>query len=538
MGEKRRNLIGGLFLVLLLCGCVSGDVGVKIWPMPKSVKYGGDTLQLSKDFGLETSGTNFSDHLGILKGGFLRLLDLVEAGHAIDASKNNVGLLKGLHIVISSPDDTLEYGIDESYNLYIPSNKDSIYAHLQAQTVYGALHGLQTFSQLCQFNFITKTIEVQRAPWSIADEPRFSYRGLLIDTSRHYLPLPTIKKVIDAMAYTKLNVLHWHSVDTQSFPLEIPSYPKLWNGAYSGAERYTMADAAGIVDYARRRGINILAEIDIPGHALSWGVGYPQLWPSPSCQQPLDVSNEFTFEVIDGILSDFSKVFNFKFVHLGGDEVNGSCWETTPHIKDWLHKHQMNASEAYEYFVLRAQKIALSHGYEIVNWEETFRNFGSKLSPKTVVHNWLDRVGGGLVQNAVSEGLRCIVSNQENWYLDHLDATWQQFYMNEPLTNITNPEHQKLVLGGEVCMWGETIDASDIEQTIWPRAAAAAERMWTPLDQLARDPRKVRGRLSRFRCLLNQRGVAAAPLSWLGRDTPTGPGSCYNQLYNYIVQKK
>ncbi|KAI3908166.1 hypothetical protein MKW98_029467 [Papaver atlanticum] len=457
MGEKRRNFIGGLFLVVvLLSGCVSGDVDVNIWPMPKSVKYGGETLQLSKDFGLETSGTNFSDHFGDIERWFFEIL---------------------------------QYGIDESYDLYIPSNGDSVYAHLQAQTVYGALHGLQTFSQLCQFNFETKTIEVQQAPWSIADEPRFSYRGLLIDTSRHYLPLPTIKKVIYPMAYTKL----------------------------------------------------VLLLIFVSGFGnITMGVGYPQLWPSPSCQQPLDVSNEFTFEVIDGILSDFSKVFNFKFVHLGGDEVNGSCWETTPHIKYWLRKRQMNASEAYEYFVLRAQKIALPHGYEIVNWEETLRNFGSKLSPKTVVHNWLDRVGGGLVQKAVAEGLRCIVSNQENWYLDHLDATWKQFYMNEPFTNITNPEHQKLVLGGEVCMWGETIDTSDIEQTIWPRAAAAAERMWTPLDQLARHPRKVRGRLSRFRCLLNQRGVAAAPLSWLGRDAPTGPGSCYNQwLYNYnTVQKK
>ncbi|KAI3976181.1 hypothetical protein MKX01_022103 [Papaver californicum] len=529
MGVKGRNLIGGLFFVLLLSGCVSGDIGVNIWPMPKSVKYGGATLHLSEDFGLETSGTNFTDHLGILKDGFSRLRDLVEVAHAVDASKNNAGLLKGLHVVISSPDDTLQYGIDESYSLYIPSNGDSVYAHLQAQTVYGALHGLQTFSQLCQFNFETRIIEVHHAPWSISDEPRFSFRGLLIDTSRHYLPLPTIKKVIDAMAYTKLNVLHWHIVDTQSFPLEIPSYPKLWNGAYSGAERYTMADAAEIVDYARRRGINILAEIDVPGHALSWGVGYPQLWPSSTCKQPLDVSNEFTFKVIDGILSDFSKVFNFKFVHLGGDEVDGICWVITPHIKNWLNKHQLNESEAYQYFVLRAQKIALSHGYEIVNWEETFNNFGRKLSPNTVVHNWLDRVGGGVVQKVVAAGLRCIVSNQDNWYLDHLDTTWQRFYMNEPLTNITNPKHQKLVLGGEVCMWGETIDPSDIEQTIWPRAAAAAERMWTPFDKLAKDPRKVTGRLSRFRCLLNQRGVAAAPLAGLGRDPPTGPGSCYKQ---------
>ncbi|KAL4593735.1 hypothetical protein ACB092_M015900 [Castanea dentata] len=101
--------------------------------------------------------------------------------------------------------------------------------------------------------------------------------------------------------------------------------------------------------------------------------------------------------------------------------------------------------------------------------------------------------------------------------------------MNEPLTNITNPNQQKLVLGGEVCMWGEHIDGSDIEQTIWPRAAAAAERLWTPYDNLAKDPRQVTGRLAHFRCLLNQRGVAAAPLAGLGRVAPEEPGSCYTQ---------
>nr|XP_018676064.1 PREDICTED: LOW QUALITY PROTEIN: beta-hexosaminidase 3-like [Musa acuminata subsp. malaccensis] len=186
----------------------------------------------------------------------------------------------------------------------------------------------------------------------------------------------------------------------------------------------------------------------------------------------------------------------------------------------------MNESQGYKYFVLRAQKIALSHGYEVINWEETFNNFGSQLSPKTVVHNWL---GGGIAQKVVAAGLRCIVSNQDKWYLDHLDVPWQKFYVNEPLTNISTPEQQKLVIGGEVCMWGESIDASDIEQTIWPRAAAAAERLWTPLDKLAKDPRQATGRLARFRCLLNQRGVAAAPVAGPGRTAPLDPGSCYKQ---------
>ncbi|KAM7497860.1 hypothetical protein LguiA_022274 [Lonicera macranthoides] len=208
-------------------------------------------------------------------------------------------------------------------------------------------------------------------------------------------------------------------------------------------------------------------------------------------------------------------------------------------------------SEAYKYFVLRTQEIALSHGYEIVNWEETFNNFGSKLSPKTVVHNCpppahcatttppqptgptttspFHRLGSGVAKKVTEAGLRCIVSNQDKWYLDHLDATWWDFYMNEPLTNITEPEHQKLVIGGEVCMWGENIDGSDIEQTIWPRAAAAAERLWTPSEKLAKEPVELTKRLTHFRCLLNQRGVAAAPLEGLGRDAPVQPGSCYVQ---------
>ncbi|KAJ9669871.1 hypothetical protein PVL29_026440 [Vitis rotundifolia] len=503
--------------------------GLNIWPMPNSVNYGHQIMYLSNDFALKTDGSKYNDASGILKDAFSRLLDVIEVDHVIDSNFSHfdpIAILHGIHVIVWSQSDELQYGVDESYKLSIPSHGTQVYAHIEAQTVYGVLHGLQTFSQLCRFNFTNRAIEVHQVPWYIIDQPRFFYRGLLIDTSRHYLPLPIIKNIIDSMTYAKLNVLHWHIVDTQSFPLEIPSFPKLWNGAYSISERYTMADAAEIVSYAQRRGISVLAEIDVPGHALSWGTGYPSLWPSKDCQQPLDVSKEFTFKVIDGILSDFSKTFKYRFVHLGGDEVNTSCWTETPRIRKWLRQHGLDTSGAYQYFVLRAQKIALSHGYEIINWEETFNDFGSKLSRKTVVHNWL---GGGVAEKVVAAGLRCIVSNQDKWYLDHLDAPWEGFYMNEPLTNITNHQQQKLILGGEVCMWGEHIDASDIEQTIWPRAAAAAERLWSAYDNLAKDPSQVFGRLAHFRCLLNQRGVAAAPLVGPGRVAPEEPGSCYKQ---------
>ncbi|KAM0836110.1 hypothetical protein ACQ4PT_062513 [Festuca glaucescens] len=442
-----------LLLAFLAIGsCIAAD-HIDLWPMPKSVIHGTQRLYVSKDLAMSMEGSKYSDGKAILKDAFQRTVDLLKLNHAADGANPSSYVLTGVNIAVHSPEDELNFGVDESYNLTIHTVGEPLHAQIE-------------------------------------------------------------------------NVLHWHIVDEQSFPIEIPSYPKLWNGSYSYSERYTMSDAVDIVRYAEKRGVNVLAEIDVPGHALSWGVGYPSLWPSDSCKEPLDVSNNFTFTVIDGILSDFSKVFKFKFVHLGGDEVNTSCWTATPHIKEWLNDNHMNVSDAYRYFVLRTQKIAISHGYDVVNWEETFNHFGEKLDRKTVVHNWL---GGDVAPKVVAAGLRCIVSNQDKWYLDHLDATWEGFYMNEPLKGIDDPEQQGLVIGGEVCMWGEQIDASDIEQTIWPRAAAAAERLWTPIEKLAEDARSATSRLSRFRCLLNQRGVAAAPLAGDGRTAPYEPGPCVRQ---------
>ncbi|KAK7273096.1 hypothetical protein RIF29_14142 [Crotalaria pallida] len=165
------------------------------------------------------------------------------------------------------------------------------------------------------------------------------------------------------------------------------------------------------------------------------------------------------------------KIFPFEFFHLGGDEVNTSCWTRTSHVKEWLQNHNLTANGAYEYFVLKAQEIAISNNWTPVNWEETFNTFPTKLNPKTVVHNWL---GGGVCAKAVAKGFRCIFSNQGFWYLDHLDVPWDEVYTAEPLEGIYKASEQELVIGGEVCMWSETADTSDIQQTIWPRAAAAA----------------------------------------------------------------
>ncbi|XVF23795.1 hypothetical protein REPUB_Repub13aG0070000 [Reevesia pubescens] len=507
-----------------------------IWPLPSEFTSGNETLTVDPTLSLSVLGKG--GDLKILREGFERYKKIIfkhVSGVSIFEKLRGIRSvydISELRIIVNSDSEELQLGVDESYTLFVAKNDGKSIvgeATIEANTVYGALRGLETFSQLCAFDYGTKSVQVYKAPWFIKDKPRFAYRGLLLDTSRHYLPIDVIKQIIESMSYAKLNVLHWHIIDEQSFPLEVPSYPNLWKGAYTKWERYTVEDAIEIVSFAKMRGIHVMAEVDVPGHAESWGVGYPDIWPSSSCREPLDVSKNFTFDLISGILSDIRKIFPFELFHLGGDEVNTDCWTSTPHVKQWLDDRNMTAKGAYQYFVLKAQEMAISKNWTPVNWEETFNAFASNLNPRTVVHNWL---GPGVCPKAVTKGFRCIFSNQGVWYLDHLDVPWDQVYNAEPLEGINNVSEQNLVLGGEVCMWGETADTSNVQQTIWPRAAAAAERLWSKREAgSARNiTLTVLPRFHYFRCLLNRRGVQAAPVTnKYARQPPTGPGSCYEQ---------
>ncbi|CAB75760.1 beta-N-acetylhexosaminidase-like protein [Arabidopsis thaliana] len=547
-----------LFITLSITSSLStpspADSPPYLWPLPAEFSFGNETLSVDPTVTLIVAGNGggsliiraaFDRYMGIIfkhasgRGSLLsriRFLKMVEYD------------ITSLKIVVHSDSEELQLGVDESYTLMVSKkNEQSIVgaATIEANTVYGALRGLETFSQLCAFDYITKSVQIYKAPWYIQDKPRFGYRGLLIDTSRHYLPIDVIKQIIESMSFAKLNVLHWHIVDEQSFPLETPTYPNLWKGAYSRWERYTVEDASEIVRFAKMRdfyfndlllmverlitGINVMAEVDVPGHAESWGTGYPDLWPSLSCREPLDVTKNFTFDVISGILADMRKIFPFELFHLGGDEVNTDCWKNTTHVKEWLQGRNFTTKDAYKYFVLRAQQIAISKNWTPVNWEETFSSFGKDLDPRTVIQNWLV---SDICQKAVAKGFRCIFSNQGYWYLDHLDVPWEEVYNTEPLNGIEDPSLQKLVIGGEVCMWGETADTSVVLQTIWPRAAAAAERMWSTREAVSKGNITLTAlpRLHYFRCLLNNRGVPAAPVdNFYARRPPLGPGSCYAQ---------
>lgn len=492
-------------------------------------------------------------HIATLDAAFSRYASIMFP-HAMPKKKYG----KGNHVttvqvkVVDPSEAYPQLSTDESYTLDIPSVADVEQGHassitITANTVYGALHGLESLSQIVVFDYDEKMYQIVASPVHVEDAPRYPHRGLLLDTSRHYQPIPMIQKVIDSLAYAKFNVFHWHVVDTESFPFESRTYPRLWEGAYTKAERYTQEDIYGVVEYARLRGVKVMIEFDMPGHAGSWCAGYPEICPSQQCKQPLNPASNATFPLITSLLQECTgqakdgepALFPYELLHLGGDEVSYSCWETSSEIQAWEAANNLNGSEdTYKYFVDQAATITRQLSRTPVQWVEVFEHFGSTLDKNTIVHVWKEKT---TLNGVVEAGYKTLLSNQDSWYLDHLGTTWQTMYINEPtdtLPSTSSPETLALIMGGETCMWAEKVDPSDMFNTIWPRAAAVAEVLWSPQAALHPDVSNpsyvdwetVQNRLETFRCLLTQRGIAAAPvLNSQARSAPPSPGSCYVQ---------
>uniref|UniRef100_G1RUM1 Beta-hexosaminidase n=1 Tax=Nomascus leucogenys TaxID=61853 RepID=G1RUM1_NOMLE len=389
----------------------------------------------------------------------------------------------------------------ENYTLTI--NDDQCL--LLSETVWGALRGLETFSQLVWKSaegtfFINKT--------EIEDFPRFPHRGLLLDTSRHYLPLSSILDTLDVMAYNKLNVFHWHLVDDPSFPYESFTFPELMRkGSYNPVTHiYTAQDVKEVIEYARLRGIRVLAEFDTPGHTLSWGPGKNDRDSAYYAQS--EASGHWLMEVAypSLVMSTFflevSSVFPDLYLHLGGDEVDFTCWKSNPDIQDFMRKKGFGRKEG---------GWGPLGGYVV--WQEVFDN-KVKIRPDTIIQVWREDTPVNYMKElelVTKAGFRALLSAP--WYLNRISygPDWKDFYVVEPLAFEGTPEQKALVIGGEACMWGEYVDNTNLVPRLWPRAGAVAERLWS--NKLTSDQTFAYERLSHFRCELLRRGVQAQPLN-------------------------
>jgi len=420
--------------------------------------------------------------------------------------------------VEQNPD--LQLGVDESYNLTISSTGT---ATLRANRIWGALRGLESFSQLVDFDPKTTTYSVVDTPVTIVDQPRFQWRGLLMDTSRHFLDAATLYRTIDALAYNKMNTLHWHTVDAQSFPVESISYPNLTAaGAYHPTLAvYKQSFIKDVVAYGYQRGVRVVPEFDIPGHAYSWGNSYPIRSQCPSNyaaninNYPLDPSSNQTLPIVQAFLAEMVKLFNDKTLHLGGDEVETVCWTQNPQVATWMQTQGFTTGEqVYQYFETAFAGYVQSFNRTLVVWQDVF-NAGVSLADSTIVQIWEDQ---NTLAQVVGAGLKAITAFP--YYLDKqvpvagvtqyewID-TWKNFYAIEPTSGVT--KNVDLILGGEACMWGEQVDGTVFDERVWPRASAVGERLWSP--QNTTDVNDAKLRLIDFRCRLARRGINASPIA-------------------------
>jgi hexosaminidase len=364
---------------------------------------------------------------------------------------------------------------DESYTLAVtPSG-----AHIDAATVVGAMRGLATLVQLVQ----SSANEYVLPAVSIHDSPRFAWRGLMIDCGRHFEPMDVLKRTLDGMAAVKLNVFHWHLTEDQGFRIESKLYPRLTKMGSDGLF-YTQEDARELVRYARERGIRVVPEFEMPGHSTAWQVAYPKLASgvAPTAIRrefgiapfALDPTREETYQFIARFLGEMATIFPDPYMHIGGDETPAPDWKTNPRIQSFMHAHDLKDSAALQaYFNRRVLKILTGLHKHMVGWDEVLN---PALPKDVVIQSW--RGEASLTQGA-EQGYQGVLSAP--YYLDGMKSAGTH-YLADPLPSSSplTPEQRKLVLGGEVCMWGEQLDEHTIDSRIWPRTAAIAERFWSP----------------------------------------------------------
>jgi hexosaminidase len=319
--------------------------------------------------------------------------------------------------------------------------------------VFGALRGLETFSQMV--GYLGASFLVNAA--MVNDAPRFQHRGALVDSSRHFLALPALQAFVDALAYTKMNVLHWHIVDSQSFPYVSAAFPNLSAaGAYPPVERhtYSQADVVTLVSYAKDRGVRVVVEFDTPGHSDSWGLGQPSLltpcYNSSGAPDgtfgPINPTLDSTWAFLTAFFTEVAAVFPDPYLHVGGDEVGFDCWRSNPSVVAWMAAHGMagNFSALESYYVQRLLKLVQALGKTPVGWQEIFDN-GLELTPDTLVHVWKNPFAAGQLELArvTAGGQKALLS--AGWYLNYISygPVWEAAYSQDPL-NFTGTPAQKV----------------------------------------------------------------------------------------------
>ncbi|GAB2537931.1 beta-N-acetylhexosaminidase [Rhodanobacter koreensis] len=387
---------------------------------------------------------------------------------------------------------------EENYRLLV----DGHAVTLIADTPIGALRGLATLRQLAE----PGQGEPSLRRVDIRDEPRFAWRGLMIDVARHFASMESLKRQIDAMERLKLNVLHLHFSDDEAFRIQSSAFPELTRGL--GGEFYTQAQIRDLVSYAFQRGVRVVPELDVPGHAGAILRAYPQYasGQSPAGGGTLNPALPATYAFLEKLFGELGSLFSDPDFHIGGDEVKGLDWAANQDIQNFMAAQGLHSKqELQEYFFLKVRDILRRQGKHVIGWEEV----ATGATPRDViVQAWQS---SNAIDNATRHGNRVIVS--AGYYLDYLlpasayykvdpldpsaagidpaifakvQASYPKLIPYFPRDQVKDPSlkltpaQQKLVIGGEAALWSELVTDEMIDGRLWPRSAAIAERFWSP----------------------------------------------------------
>ncbi|MBG6187613.1 beta-N-acetylhexosaminidase [Flavobacterium sp. CAN_S2] len=503
------------FLILLLGTFVSNaqitTEQLNLMPWPQNIKLSEGTFALSKNFKVNIAG-NPNPRIFIGATNFLRRLDgrtglFLEQSFLTKVNESPEAELQ----INCNRNGKIEINEDESYQLIITSNKIII----NATNDLGALHGLETLLQLLQNNSTSFYFPVGE----ISDSPRFTWRGLMIDAARHFQPVDVIKRNLDAMASMKMNVFHWHLADDQGWRIQLKNHPKLTELASDGYF-YTQEEIKNIVTYADERGILVIPEIDVPGHASALLTAYPEIGSkigegkityevqrnSGIFNATLDPTNPKTYEIVSSIFDEVCPLFPGSYFHIGGDENNGKEWNANPAIQQFKKENNLvNNHDLQTYFNMKLIPMLKKHNKKLMGWEEIMTE---NMSKDAIIHAWRgtnegQEAGGALIKAAKS-GYNTVLSN--GYYID-LMLGLESHYMNDPLPKkiILTQEEKARVLGGEAAMWSELVTPLNIDSRIWPRTAAIAERLWSNAE--VNDMNSLRKRLKTISFRLEELGI-------------------------------
>jgi hexosaminidase len=472
---------------------------INVMPLPATVTLGAGRFMVVQTFSVAIAGYNGA-RLERAAQRFLRDLGR-QTGYFVSPGLSDAGHAS---LVIHAEHDSApvqDLGEDESYVLDVSSTG----AKLTAPNPLGVMRGLQTFLQLVEV-----TPDGYAAPAvHIEDSPRFPWRGLSIDVSRHFITMPVLRRNVDAMAAVKMNVLHLHLSDDQGFRLESKEFPKLQEFGSDGMY-YTQSEMRELIAYASDRGVRVVPEFDMPGHSTAWFVGYPELASGSGPYRierrwgifdpAMDPTRESTYKLLDKFIGEMVTLFPDRYFHIGGDEVNGKEWDANPKIREFMQAHNLKSDqELQQYFTDRVEKIVSKHHKFMVGWDEIWT---PGMPKDIVIQSWR---GQDSLAEAARQGYRGILSS--GYYLDAM-APAAQHYLVDPLAGADatlTPAQQKLILGGEACMWEEFASDETIESRIWPRAAAIAERLWSP--QQVQDVNSMYRRMAAISAHLEELGL-------------------------------